>query len=718
MEQKVRVSIEGMTCQSCANRLEKVLNKHQSIVHAQVNFANEEALIQYDESTLSLDDLFHIIQQAGFDGHIADASVDKTSSHTVSMPWQLILLLLLSIPFMIGMVGMMIGQHSWMLSSAWQFVLASIAQLFLAQKFYSGAVTALKNRSANMDVLVSVGTLSIWLYSCAAFLYPKLGHVYFEASIMVLTFVSLGKYAEARTKKLSLNSAALLLQLTPKYVRKIVGNSYQEVPLQNIVVNDCLQANMGERIAADGVIEMGSGWFDEGHLTGESKAIYKQQGEKVLSGAMLVEGSVQYRIHALGEKTVLGDMIQALGEAQGSKAPIARIADKVSAIFVPVIIIIALITGSITWLLSGSLNQAVIHAVSVLVIACPCALGLATPSAIIAGMGKAATIGVLFKDAEALERASQVDTVVLDKTGTLTEGQPKVVATWQAETTEESNNLLWQLAASAEAFAHHPLAKSLVEQAQEQGVSLLPTVLVEQKIGHGITAEIKNVGTVKIGNLAYCEIQIPQHILQQPEWKNSSIVGVSLHGKSLGAFAMADTLKSDSILAVQRMQAMGLDVCIMSGDHADVVAHIADQLGVINFQAAMSPRDKANSIQNLIQQGRVVAMVGDGINDTPALAIADVSFAMQNGSDIATHTASITLMRYSIQQVADALQLARATMRVIKQNLFFSFVYNVAGIPLAAFGLLNPIIAGAAMSLSSLSVLSNSLRLKWLKLTS
>ena len=717
--QKVSIQIGGMTCQSCASRIEKVLNKKDFVQQAGVNFASEEAQITFDEKQTSVGQLIQIIQKTGFTAQIKQEQAELPQEQNIS--WRLILLWLINVPFLIGMLGMMLGRHDWMLPPMWQMVLATIVQFGLAMPFYKSAWGSIKGGLANMDVLVSLGTLTIYFYSVFMLFYmPYMPHdhgsanIYFEASVMVLGFVSLGKFLEDRTKKHSLNSLGLLLQLTPKQVRVQRNGEWQTVPLNQIQVGELLRANQGERIAADGVVEEGTGWCDESHLTGESVPEMKKLGSQVLAGAMVTDGSLVYRTQQLGSQTLLGDMMNALSEAQGSKAPIARFADKVAAVFVPTVIGISLLTFLLTWWLQQNVVTALIHGVAVLVIACPCALGLATPAAIMVGMGKAVKQGIWFKDAAAMEEAAHVNAVVLDKTGTLTEGKPQVVAFWQVQSAVYSEDEIYALAAAIEQSATHPLAKALVQAAVAKNVALPAVQHIQTDVGQGIQGEIEHIGMVKVGKPAYCGLTLPTDL--DPVWQIASIVAVAVNDEPVAAFALADALKPDSQKAIQRLQAHNINVYIMSGDNSNVVQYIADRLGIQHAQGNMSPRDKASAVKLLQENGNVVAMVGDGVNDAPALAAANVSFAMHDGADVAQHSASATLMQHSVNQLVDALLISRATLKNIKQNLFFAFIYNVLGIPLAALGLLSPVVAGAAMAMSSISVLSNALRLKKVKI--
>ncbi|WP_118855373.1 heavy metal translocating P-type ATPase [Haemophilus haemolyticus] len=710
---KISIQIGGMTCQSCANRIEKVLNKKPFVQQAGVNFAAEEAQVVFDSTQASETQIIEIIHKTGFSAHIKQANELPIEEKNTSIPWRLIILWIINIPFLIGMLGMMSGSHHLMLHPIWQFALASIVQLWLAIPFYRGAIGSIRGGLANMDVLVSTGTLTIYLYSAFMLLYHAnhaMGHVYFEASVMVIGFVSLGKFLEDRTKKHSLNSLSMLLQLTPKKVTALRNDKWTEIALDQVNIGEIIRANQGERIAADGIIESGNGWCDESHLTGESRPEEKQKGGKVLAGAMVTEGSIIYRANQLGSQTLLGDMMNALSDAQGSKAPIARFADKVASVFVPAVLVISLVTFALTYVLTNDSVSSLIHAVAVLVIACPCALGLATPAAIMVGLGKAVNAGVWFKDAAAMEETAHVDTVVLDKTGTLTKGELEISALWQPQSAVYSEEDLYRFAAAVEQQANHPIAKAIV-QAAEQKMLEIPTALFSKmEVGQGIQAELEQVGTIKVGKPNYCGLILPKNL--EDIWQIASIVAVSINDEPIGAFALTDTLKNDSLHAIQRLQQKNIDVVIMSGDQQSVVDYIAKQLGIKKAVGGLSPRDKAEQIQKLKTLGHVVAMVGDGINDAPALAAANVSFAMKSGSDIAEQTASATLMQHSVNQLVDALFIARATLKNIKQNLFFALIYNILGIPLAALGFLNPVIAGAAMAMSSISVLMNALRLK------
>ena len=726
MQQKVRFQIEGMTCQACASRIEKVLNKKDFVESAGVNFASEEAQVTFDDSKTSAADIAKIIEKTGYGAKekTEDTLPQPEAEHHIG--WRLWLLLAINIPFLIGMVGMMIGRHDWMIPPVWQFVLASIVQLWLAIPFYKSAWASIKGGLANMDVLVTIGTVSIYLYSVYMLFFSPhaahgMAHVYFEVGVMVIGFVSLGKFLEHRTKKSSLNSLGLLLKLTPTQVNVQRNGEWKQLPIDQVQIGDLIRANHGERIAADGIIESGSGWADESHLTGESNPEEKKAGGKVLAGALMTEGSVVYRATQLGSQTLLGDMMNALSEAQGSKAPIARVADKAAAVFVPTVVGIALLTFIVTWLIKSDWTVALMHAVAVLVIACPCALGLATPAAIMVGMGKAVKHGIWFKDAAAMEEAAHVDAVVLDKTGTLTEGKPQVAAVYCVPDSGFDEDALYRIAAAVEQNAAHPLARAIVSAAQARGLDIPTAKDAQTVVGAGITAEVEGVGLVKAGKAEFAELNLPK--FSDGVWDIASIVAVSVDNKPIGAFALADALKADTAEAIGRLKKHNIDVYIMSGDNQGTVEYVAKQLGIAHAFGNMSPRNKAAEVQKLKAAGKTVAMVGDGINDAPALATADIGIAIGAGTDVAVDAADVVLMKSRPSDIPAAVRLSRATLRNIRENLFWAFIYNVVGIPLAAgvwipvFGVgMTPMFGAAAMSLSSFCVVMNALRLNFVRL--
>ena len=725
----LQLAIDGMTCQACASRIEKVLNKKPSVYEVSVNFAGETANVDYDPTQTTPEQVTEWVNKTGFVANLqaADSLFAQTDEDTATeYPWRLIGLWVCLLPFLVGMAGMLVGQGMAWMPPVWiQFILATIVQFGLALPFYKSAWASIKGGLANMDVLVVIGTVTIWVYSTYLWLTHgdgtlssllQSGHagghgpaVYFEAGVMVIAFVRTGKYLEERTKKHSLNSIDLLLSLTPDEVEQQQPNGdFHNVALQDVQVGDILRAKQGSRVATDGKVIDGSGWCVESHLTGESVPLKKEVGDGLLAGALVENGSLLYRVSAKGSDTKLGDMVQALSDAQGSKANLARLADRVTAIFVPVVVTIALITFGLTWWLTGMIDTALMHAVSVLVIACPCALGLATPAAIMAGMGVAARHGVWFKDAQSLEAAGNIDTVVLDKTGTLTIGKPTIVDNVMVDKSLAVDDVL-QIAASVEAHASHPLATALINAATERNLPLMNVTDISVIKGAGIQANIEGLGLIKVGSAEFANLTLPK--LMPKVWQIASTVAISINDEPLGAFALADDLKDDTPQAIRALQDAGINVILMSGDKQSVVDHVAGQLGIEQAYGKMSPRDKASQIALLQTAGHKVAMAGDGVNDAPAMATADASFAMFEGTDVAQHSASARLMGESLMHIDAAQKIANATVRNIKQNLFFAFIYNCLGIPLAAFGFLNPMIAAAAMALSSISVLMNALRL-------
>ena len=725
----LQLAIDGMTCQACASRIEKVLNKKPSVYEVSVNFAGETANVDYDPTQTTPEQVTEWVNKTGFVANLqaADSLFAQTDEDTATeYPWRLIGLWVCLLPFLVGMAGMLVGQGMAWMPPVWiQFILATIVQFGLALPFYKSAWASIKGGLANMDVLVVIGTVTIWAYSTYLWLTHgdgtlnsllQSGHgsghgpaVYFEAGVMVIAFVRTGKYLEERTKKHSLNSIDLLLSLTPDEVEQQQPNGdFHNVALQDVQVGDILRAKQGSRVATDGTVIDGSGWCVESHLTGESVPLKKEVGDGLLAGALVENGSLLYRVSAKGSDTKLGDMVQALSDAQGSKANLARLADRVTAIFVPVVVTIALITFGLTWWVTGMIDTALMHAVSVLVIACPCALGLATPAAIMAGMGVAARHGVWFKDAQSLEAAGNIDTVVLDKTGTLTIGKPTIVDNVMVDKSLAVDDVL-QIAASVEAHASHPLATALINAATERNLPLMNVTDISVIKGAGIQANIEGLGLIKVGSAEFANLTLPK--LMPKVWQIASTVAISINDEPLGAFALADDLKDDTPQAIRALQDAGINVILMSGDKQSVVDHVAGQLGIEQAYGKMSPRDKASQIALLQTAGHKVAMAGDGVNDAPAMATADASFAMFEGTDVAQHSASARLMGESLMHIDAAQKIANATVRNIKQNLFFAFIYNCLGIPLAAFGFLNPMIAAAAMALSSISVLMNALRL-------
>lgn len=705
-------AITGMTCQACANRIEKVLNKKPAIETATVNFATETLQVSYDNTKTSQDEIVAWVAKTGF-----GATLDKPVTET-QMPWQLWVLWGLSLPFWVGMIGMMVGSHAMMIPVWVQFMLATVVQVVYGAKFYQGAWASIKGGLANMDVLVAIGTTAIWAYSTYIWLtHPVAMHgVYFEASVMVIAFVRLGKYLEHRTKTQSLDSLELLTRLVPSMVYKQVGDGFVQVAIDEIGVGDVLLANTGDKIAVDGIVISGQAWANEAHLTGESAPVHKAVGQMVYAGSVLSDGSVTYKACATGAQTKLGDMMTALADAQGSKANIARFADTVSAVFVPVVVAIALLTFGVNLWLDMGFDTALMRAVAVLVIACPCALGLATPAAIMAGMGVAARHGVWFRDALSLEMAGRIDTIVFDKTGTLTKGEP-VVAKWQSLSSAWSEQALIAVIASVEQYATHPLAVALVQFAKERAIALYTVQDVRTHTGQGMDAMIDGVGRIKVGAPSFVGLDNWQgDSWQSDDLDVMSVVAVAIDDEPVAIVGLADAIKPDAKAIIERLHQQGITTMLMSGDRVSAVDAVAKVLGISHAQAQMSPRDKLSAVETLVKAGHQVAMVGDGVNDAPAMAAAQASFAVGGATDVARHTASATLLGESLSHVYYAYHIAKRTLDTIKQNLFFALIYNCIGIVLAAIGLLSPVMAAAAMALSSISVLMNALWLKRLNL--
>lgn len=719
----------GMTCQACANRLEKVLNKNPLVDMAQVNFATETLTIRHKNADSQ--DVVAWISKAGFEGVLVD---ELKPADKVTIPYQLLVLWLISLPFWVGMFGMMIKNHALMPSVWVQFVLSSIVQFVFGWRFYRGAWSSLRAGLANMDVLIALGTTAIWLYSTYVWLF-HVGRgthemVYFEASVMVIAFVSLGKYLEARTKQDGLNSLSLLMGLIPNTTSRKNNKTWQTIDVESVKVGDVLLARVGERIAVDGVLTVGVGLVDEAHLTGESEHLPKMMGDTVLAGSIVIDGGFEYQATATGNQTALGDMITALNEAQSTKADITRLTDKIAGIFVPAVVLVAFVVFVFNWLILGVFDAALMRAVSVLVIACPCALGLATPAAIMAGMGVAARHGVRFKDASSLEMAGRIDTMVFDKTGTLTVGKPTIRAVLLADGFAYDDVLT--IVASLEQQATHPLAKSIVKSALDKGLNLHSASCSKTIIGEGLMGDVGDVGMVKVGTPKFVGLTNFNHFIKnQPVgfktihidddnkhgtseaiWETASIVAVSVNDKLIAIYALSDTPKSDAKQVIHRLQKDGICVIMMSGDRQGVVDDVAGGLGIHQAYGHLSPRDKSIKINNLKKSGSIVAMVGDGVNDAPAMASAQVSFSVRDASSIAKYAASAELIGDCLAHAYYAQKIAKATLKNIKQNLFFACIYNVFGIVFAALGLLNPIVAAAAMALSSICVLVNALRLK------
>nr|WP_199064514.1 heavy metal translocating P-type ATPase [Chromobacterium sp. ASV5] len=708
--QTLDVSIGGMSCAACATRLEKTLNRLPGVA-ATVNFAAESARVAWIPGLSDRGSIFAAAARAGFSAQATQEEADPTARQAAQYRRELFWFAfsaVLTAPFLLEMAAMLFGHHGW-LPRGWQLLLATPVQFVAGWRFYRGAWRALRGGGANMDVLVALGTSMAWLLSAAVTVWDIPGlHVYFEASAAVITLVLLGKLLEARAKGKTSAAIAQLIRLAPKTARVERGGALVEVAVDSLAPGDIVVARHGESLAVDGVVVEGAAALDESMLTGESLPVNKGVGDKVYAATRNQDGMLKIRATGVGAATQLAEIVRLVAQAQGSKAPIQQLADRISGVFVPVVAAISLLTliGGGLWL--GDWATALIHAVAVLVIACPCALGLATPTAVMVGVGNGARRGILFRNAGALELASKVDVLLVDKTGTLTEGRPKVAAL-QAMNGDEDG--LLQLAASAEAGSEHPLARAVLEAARERGLPLLPVSAFAAEVGRGVTAEVAGRGLARVGVPAWIgeDARRQAEALQRA---GHTVVAVSLDGELAGLLALADQIRASSAQAVAALRRLGVEVVMLTGDNPATAQAIAGQAGIATFRAEVKPQDKAAEVARWQAQGHVVAMLGDGVNDAPALAAADVSLAMGAGSDVAIETADITLMRGDLRHVVDAMRLSRATLAKIRQNLAFAFIYNLLGIPLAAVGLLNPVIAGAAMAASSVSVVSNSLLLR------
>jgi P-type Cu+ transporter len=713
------LGVAGMTCASCVTRVERALKKVPGVSDAVVNLATESARVTYAPSQEIEAQIRRAVRNAGYEPRAADAATAEDLS-----PWAGFLpvgvAMLLSLPLVIPMVGELAGRH-WMLPAWLQFVLATPVQFILGARFYKAGWHALKAGTGNMDLLVAIGTSAGWGLSMWLWLVQGHSHLYFEASAVVVTLVLLGKWLELRAKRQTTTAIRALQALRPETAHVLLrAGGEADLPLAEVLAGDRLVVKPGERVPADGVVEQGGTHVDESMLTGEPLPVAKGEGARVTGGSINGEGRFVMHATAVGHESVLAQIIRLVEDAQAAKAPIQRMVDQVSAVFVPVVLVIAAITLG-GWLLAGAgIEDALIHAVAVLVIACPCALGLATPAAIMAGTGVAARHGILIKDAQALELAHRVDTVAFDKTGTLTVGQPRLVAFAVAPGMDDARVLAD--AASLQTGSEHPLARAVVNAARERGLALQEPDGVRAVAGRGTEGELGDRSFL-LGSLRWLEeLKVPLGPLSsevarlQGEGATlSALVERVTEGLALRAvMAFADEPKAGVAEALAQLRGRGLKLVMISGDNAAAAQAMARRIGLQpgEVQAEVLPGDKAARVAALREGGHIVAMVGDGVNDAPALAAADVGMAMATGTDVAMHAAGVTLMRGDVGLVAGALDISHRTVRKIRQNLFWAFAYNVAGIPLAALGFLSPVVAGAAMALSSVSVLTNALLLK------
>ena len=717
----ITLQVGGMTCASCVGRVEKALKALPGVVSASVNLATERASVQAIPA-LSAATLARAIEKAGYEATLVSSDTTGTPAPAPRLPewWPVALGVALSLPLLLPMLLAPLGLGH-MLGPWWQLALATPVQFGLGWRFYRAGFKAALAGSGNMDLLVALGTSAAYGLS-VYMMWRHAGHgeahLYFEASAVVITLVLLGKWLEARAKRQTTEAIRALNALWPATAHVRRDGVETDMPVAQVRVGDTVLVRPGERVPVDGVVSEGRSHVDESHLTGESRPVVKTPGAAVTGGSINAEGLLCISTRAVGAETTLARIVRLVESAQAAKAPIQKTVDRVSAVFVPVVLGIALLTGA-GWLLVGSAwEQALINAVAVLVIACPCALGLATPTALMAGTGVAAMHGILIRDAQALELAHSVTTVVFDKTGTLTEGRPALVSVQPAPGVETAEVL--RLAAALQQGSDHPLARAVMDKARTEH-SVVPAALGSTALpGRGVAAMVGGVqlslGSARLlkesGLVAGALTATAQQL--QDEGRTVSWLVRQQNGavELLGLLAFGDTIKPSAATAITRLHALGISTVMLSGDNAGSAAAVAHTLGIGEFRAEVLPADKAAAVQALRATGAVVAMVGDGINDAPALAAADVGMAMSNGTDVAMDAAGITLMRGDLGLVADALDVSRRTSRKIRQNLFWAFAYNVVGIPLAALGLLSPVIAGAAMAFSSVSVVGNAL---WLR---
>jgi Cu+-exporting ATPase len=703
----VEFGVGGMTCASCVSRVEKALSL-PGVIEAQVNLATETATVTAEKG-FSVDTLKEAVEKAGYEYRNAQG-VPPNLQQLQRLQREVLLAALFSLPLIVPMIFELFGKH-WMLPGWAQLLLATPVQFYFGAKFYRSAWGAIRAKTGNMDLLVVLGTSAAFGLSCYHLFLVANEHspLYFESAAVIITLVLLGKYLEQRAKQQTTEAIRALQSLQPTTLSIVEGNDVLEIPLSQAQLGQIVLVRAGQRVPVDGKILEGSSQFDESFLTGESLPVAKTTGDLVTTGAVNGEGSVKVAITALGKDTMLARIIRLVEEAQAKKAPIQKLVDRVSAIFVPVVISIALVTFCAWGLLSGNWEQAIVNSVAVLVIACPCALGLATPTSIMVGTGAAAKRGILIKDAESLEIAHAVTAVAFDKTGTLTEGQPKVDRLWLKNGAADL-----ALALTLQQSSEHPLAKSLVEFAKAQGAKALTLEASKALPGYGVwglsTGKEIHFGSRKLMENIGCSLQELEPWIRKNAGATQSFLAEG--NQIIGAFSFRDQLKENSFLTLKKLKKLGIRSVLVTGDNLASAQAVARELGIEEVQAEVLPQEKARVIEELKNQGYLVAMIGDGINDAPALAAAHVGMAMSTGTDVAMHTAGITLMRGDPLLIPAAIDISQRTYRKIQQNLFWAFIYNIVGIPLAALGYLNPMIAGAAMAFSSVSVVTNSLLLK------
>ncbi|MDP2448207.1 heavy metal translocating P-type ATPase [Polaromonas sp.] len=718
-EQTVQLSIEGMTCASCVARVEKALLKVPGVTSAQVNLATETAEVKLASRDLDVSALTAAVAKAGYAARaIAEEKRQGEAVKGGNEWWPVAVAAVLSIPLVIPMAAMLFGIE-WMLPGWVQFALATPVQFWLGARFYRSGWKALKARAGNMDLLVALGTSAgygLSVYQLLVHGDHGMAHLYFEASAVVITLVLLGKWLETRAKRQTTEAIRALNALRPETARVRRDGQDHGIPISQVLKDDIVVIRPGERVPVDGVVVEGASQIDESLITGESLPVAKHEGDKVTGGSVNAEGLLLVKTTAIGAESTLARIVRLVESAQAKKAPIQRLVDRVSEVFVPVVIGIALVTLLGWGLSTGNWENAILNAVAVLVIACPCALGLATPTAIMAGTGVAARHGILIKDAEALEIAHSVKVVAFDKTGTLTEGKPELVA---ADAVDGNRLAFLAASASIQAGSEHPLARAVMDAAVQEGAQLTSASKVRAIAGRGMAAVVAQ-RDLRLGSSRFMDelgvglgpLSGRAAELQAQGRTVSWVADITDHPVLLGLLAFGDAVKPTAALAIAKLHEQGVRSVLVTGDNRGSAQAVGKQLGIDEIRAEVLPEDKARIVGELKAGGVIVAMVGDGINDAPALAAADVGIAMSTGTDVAMHAAGVTLMRGNPALVADAIDISRRTYAKIRQNLFWAFIYNVVGVPLAAFGLLSPMVAGAAMAFSSVSVVTNALMLR------
>ncbi|MTI85871.1 MAG: copper-translocating P-type ATPase [Firmicutes bacterium] len=722
---RVDLKISGMTCAACATKVEDTLNGLDGVFRANVNFAMERASIEYDPNRVNKKDFKKAIQEVGYTAQDGDTRFDEDKEklerekETRRQLTILVLSATLSIPLLAVMFAELFNLHLPALvhNKVFQFALATPVQFIAGYQFYRGAFKALKHGSANMDVLIAMGTSAAYFYSVTTTFFTT-GHVYYETGALIITLIILGRLLESIAKGRTSEAIKKLMGLQAKTARIVRDGKEMDIPVEDVQVGDTVLVRPGEKVPVDGVIKEGFSSVDESMLTGESIPVDKQMDDEVIGGTINKHGNLKFAATRVGSDTALSQIIRIVEEAQGSKAPIQRLADVISGYFVPAVVVVAIITF-LSWYFvadTGNFSRALINFTAVLVIACPCALGLATPTSIMVGTGRGAENGILIKGGEHLEKTHALNAVVLDKTGTITRGEPSLTEVIPVD--KFSNEELLRLVASAERGSEHPLGEAIVKGAREKQIELAEPQNFEAIPGHGISVSIDNyrllVGNRRLMSTQGVDITMLEKHADDLELQGKTAMLVAVNGKPAGVIAVADTVKETSAEAIKTLENLKIKTIMITGDNRRTAMAIAREVGIPqeNVLAEVLPQDKAREVSKLMEKGLVVGMVGDGINDAPALATADVGFAIGTGTDVAMEAADITLMRGDLSGVAASISLSRATMRNIKQNLFWALIYNSLGIPIAALGFLSPVLAGAAMAFSSVSVVTNALRLK------